>query len=92
MRAVKRQSNSLLKSPQKSWGARDITVNAVSPGATNTDMMSGNPPEVREQLTQMSPLGRMGELQDIADVVAFLAGDGARWITGQNIQVGGGVA
>ena len=76
----------------KELGARNITVNAVSPGATDTDMMRGNPPEVREQLAQMSPLGRMGTPQDIADVVAFLAGDGARWITGQNIQVGGGVA
>ena len=76
----------------KEPGARNIMVNAVSPGATDTDMMRGNPPEAREQLAQMSPLGRMGEPQDIADVVAFLASDGARWITGQNIQVSGGVA
>ena len=80
------------KVASKELGGRGVTVNAVSPGATDTDMIRQRPPEMLERLAQMSPLGRLGHPKDIADVVAFLASDEARWITGQNIQVGGGVA
>jgi 3-oxoacyl-[acyl-carrier protein] reductase len=75
----------------KELGERGITVNAVSPGTTETDSFKATAPyEVQAKAAQMSPLNRVGQPQDIADVVTFLAGDQARWITGQNIRVTGG--
>jgi len=76
----------------KELGPRGITVNTVSPGATDTDMLRGeNPPEVLDMLAGMSPLGRIGQPADVADVVAFLAGPDGRWITGQNLRATGGI-
>lgn len=69
-------------------GSRGITVNAVLPGFTNTDML---PEQARAIAADMSPLARVGETDDIADIVAFLASERARWVTGQNIGAGGGV-
>jgi len=77
----------------KELGVRGITVNTVSPGATDTELLrSTNPPEALELAARMSPLGRLGRPADVADVVAFLAGPDSRWITGQNIHAGGGIA
>jgi 3-oxoacyl-[acyl-carrier protein] reductase len=78
------------KALAKEIGGRGITVNAVSPGFTDTDLLNENP-QFREMGAQLSPLGRLGQPEDVADVVAFLASEHARWITGQNIQAGGGV-
>jgi 3-oxoacyl-[acyl-carrier protein] reductase len=73
-------------------GGRGITVNVVSPGATDTDLLrSANPPESLEMVKQMTPLGRLGQPADIADVVAFLASPDGRWLTGQNIHATGGI-
>ena len=80
------------KVASRELGARGITVNTVSPGATDTDLLrSSNPPEVLERVPAMIPLGRLGTPEDIANVVAFLAGPDGAWITGQNIQAGGGL-
>ena len=77
----------------KELGPRGITVNTVSPGATDTDLLrSTNPPEALARISATTPLGRLGEPADIADVVGFLAGPDGRWITGQNIRAGGGLA
>ena len=70
---------------------RGVTVNTVSPGFTDTDMLRGGGPQVAELGTHMSPLQRLGTAQDIADVVAFVVSDEGRWLTGQNIHAGGGV-
>jgi len=70
---------------------RGVTVNSVSPGFTDTDMLRGGGPQFAELGTQMSPLKRLGTAQDIADVVAFMVSDEGRWLTGQNIHAGGGV-
>ena len=76
----------------KELGARGITVNTVSPGATDTELLrSVNSPEALEQVAALTPLGRLGAPADIADVVAFLAGPDGRWLTGQNLQAGGGL-
>ncbi|MGW1101930.1 glucose 1-dehydrogenase [Streptomyces sp. NPDC002540] len=74
-------------------GARGITVNTVSPGATDTEMLRGaNEPEALEAVAGMTPLGRLGEPEDVADVVAFLVGHDGRWMTGQNVRATGGLA
>jgi 3-oxoacyl-[acyl-carrier protein] reductase len=75
----------------KELGGRGITVNTISPGATETDNFNQVvPPQMRPYMAQLSPLGRIGKPSDIADVVAFVVSDGARWLTGQNIRVTGG--
>jgi 3-oxoacyl-[acyl-carrier protein] reductase len=73
-------------------GPRGITVNAVSPGATDTDLLRGsNSAEGLEMAARMTPLRRLGEPADIADVIAFLAGPDGRWMTGQNLLATGGL-
>ncbi|MBD2163037.1 SDR family oxidoreductase [Calothrix membranacea FACHB-236] len=77
----------------KELGTKKITVNAVSPGPTDTELFrDGKSDEQINRLAQMAALGKLGDVQEIADVVAFLASDEARWITGQNIRVNGGIA
>lgn len=73
----------------KELGDRGITVNAVAPGATETDMM---PDIVRETAPKMTPLGRLGQPTDIADVVSLIVSEEARWITGQIIGASGGMS
>jgi 3-oxoacyl-[acyl-carrier protein] reductase len=73
-------------------GERGITVNTVSPGATETDMLrDNNSPEAMEMMRGMSPLGRLGQPDDVADVIAFLVGPDGRWMTAQNLRAGGGI-
>jgi 3-oxoacyl-[acyl-carrier protein] reductase len=74
----------------KELGPRGIRVNAVLPGLTDTDGMI-MPPEAVEQAVNMTPLGRLGQPEDIADVVAFLVGEDGRWMTGQLVRAGGGL-
>lgn len=74
----------------KELGHRGITVNLVSPGVTETDGLI-MPAAALEHLIQSTPLGRLGQTTDIADVVAFLSSDDARWVNGQTIQVNGGI-
>lgn len=76
----------------KELGERNITVNIVSPGFTDTDMLRGAGEEMKEMGAKLSPFGRLGKPDEVADVVAFIASDKARWVTGHNIQAGGGVA
>jgi 3-oxoacyl-[acyl-carrier protein] reductase len=73
-------------------GPRGITVNTVSPGATDTDLLrSTNTPQAVEMAARVTPLGRLGRPDDVADVIAFLCGPDARWVTGQNIHAAGGL-
>ncbi len=77
----------------KELAPRGITVNTVSPGMTETDLLlSSVPADARREMAKSVPLGRLGRPDDIAGVVAFLAGDAGRWITGQNIRATGGAA
>ncbi|MFA6559292.1 MAG: SDR family oxidoreductase, partial [Candidatus Obscuribacterales bacterium] len=67
-------------------------VNSVSPGVTVTDMFkAGIPEEGHQYMIDKTALGRLGQPEDIADVVAFVASSDARWITGQVINVDGGI-
>lgn len=74
------------------FGGRGITVNAVSPGATDTELLrSANPGQTFEDLVARTALKRLGQPEDIARVVAFLAGPDAGWITGQVLRADGGL-
>ncbi|KQU66226.1 3-ketoacyl-ACP reductase [Rhizobacter sp. Root16D2] len=76
----------------KELRGRQITVNAVAPGPTATDLfLNGKSPEVIERLAQAAPLERLGTPQDIAGVVAFLAGPDSAWVNGQTLRANGGV-
>jgi len=76
----------------KELGAKNIGVNVVSPGPTGTELfLEGKTEEQINRLSQMAAFGKLGDVQEIADVVAFLASDAARWITAQNIRVNGGI-
>jgi 3-oxoacyl-[acyl-carrier protein] reductase len=74
----------------KELGARGITVNAVAPGVIETDMTTKIIIERGDQIRAMTPLGRIGQPDDIAGIVAFLASDDSRWITGRTILADGG--
>lgn len=74
------------------FGPRGITVNAIMPGVTETDMNTDwiNIPEARSQAEALSVFSRVGQTRDVADVVAFIASNEARWITGQVVDATGG--
>lgn len=74
----------------KEAGPSGIRVNAVSPGTILTDMVSGLPAETLEALAEETPLGRLGQPEEVAKAVCFLASDDASYITGQNLAVNGG--
>jgi 3-oxoacyl-[acyl-carrier protein] reductase len=80
------------KSVARELASRNITANAVAPGFVETDMTSALPEGVLEAARAQIPLGRLGQPEDVAAVVAFLASDSAAYITGQVICVDGGLA
>jgi 3-oxoacyl-[acyl-carrier protein] reductase len=81
----------LTKTIAKELASRNVLVNAVAPGFIETDMTAALPPEARQALSAQIALGRLGTPADIASVVAFLASEGASYITGQVIVVDGGM-
>ena len=72
-------------------GPRGITVNCVAPGLTATDMAAAIPKERHEAVAAATPLRRLGQPEDIADIVAFLASEDARWMTGRTLLADGGM-
>ncbi len=85
--ASKHALESYSRSAASELGPYGITVNIVSPGPVQTGYII---PEVEEQASDYTPLGRLGEPEDVADVIVFLASEQARWVTGQLIYVSGG--
>lgn len=81
----------LTKSVAKELGSRGICVNAVAPGFIQTDMTDALSDRTKEDIKNVIPLGRMGTTKDVAELVAFLAGSGSDYITGQVICVDGGM-
>jgi 3-oxoacyl-[acyl-carrier protein] reductase len=79
------------KSLAREVGSRNITVNAVAPGFIDTDMTRALPEAVRDGLLAQIPLGRLGQAEEIALAVAFLASPGAAYITGTTLHVNGGM-
>ena len=81
----------LTKTLARELAARNITVNAVAPGFIKTEMTGAMKEEVLQQALKAVPLNRIGEAEEIAEAVAFLAGDASAYITGQVLQVDGGL-
>lgn len=79
------------KSMAKELAARNITVNAIAPGFIATDMTAVLSDKVKEDLATKIPMGRLGEADDIASAVLFLVSDSANYITGQTLNVDGGM-
>ena len=79
------------KSMAKEVGSRNITINTVAPGFIDTDMTRELPTENKQTLLNSIPLGRLGDANEIAHAVSFLASDGAAYITGESLHVNGGL-
>jgi 3-oxoacyl-[acyl-carrier protein] reductase len=81
----------LTKATARELASRGITANAVAPGFVDTELTSGLPDALKDQLRAATPLGRFGDVSEIAAAVAFLASDEAAFITGQVLAVDGGL-
>lgn len=81
----------LTKSVAREFASRGVNVNAVAPGFIDTDMTKNMTDDAKKTLSSMIPMGRMGSTKNIADLVLFLAGEHAEYITGQVICVDGGM-
>jgi 3-oxoacyl-[acyl-carrier protein] reductase len=79
------------KSVAREVAQRGITANAVAPGYVETELTGSLPENVKEAIRTQVPMGRFGEAQEVAEVVTFLAGEGAGYVTGQTIAVDGGM-
>jgi 3-oxoacyl-[acyl-carrier protein] reductase len=80
------------KSLAKEVGSRDITVNAIAPGFFPTALTEVLPDDMVQKALELIPLGGLGELEEVAHLVAFLASDKAAYITGEVVRVDGGMA
>ena len=89
--AAKAGINGFTKSLAQEVGSRGITVNAIAPGFIDTDMTRALDDAQRESLLKHIPLAKLGQPQDIAQAVCFLASDAANYITGETIHVNGGM-
>jgi len=81
----------MTKSIAQEFASRDILVNAVAPGFISTDMTDALNDEQKEAILKLIPLARLGQPEDVANVVRFLASDDAQYITGQTIHIDGGM-
>lgn len=81
----------LTKSVARELARRNITVNAITPGFIVTDMTDGMTDKARESMTEQIPLGRLGEADDVANAVIFLASEQSSYVTGQVLGVNGGM-
>lgn len=89
--AAKSGMTGFTKSLAQEVSSRGVTVNMVSPGFIDTDMTQALPDMVREEILKKIPMKRLGQAEDIADAVLFLASDGAKYISGETIHVNGGM-
>jgi 3-oxoacyl-[acyl-carrier protein] reductase len=77
----------------KDLGTKGIRVNAIAPGPTATELfLEGKPEQLIQGIAKASPFNKLGLPEEIADVVAFVAGDASRWLSGQIVRVNGAMA
>ncbi|WP_342479062.1 SDR family oxidoreductase [Paenibacillus sp. FSL H7-0350] len=89
--ATKGAVEQLTRQLAKEFGVKDIVVNCVAPGQVSTELfLNGKSDELVDSFRRMNAFGRLGEPEDIANVIDLLVSDKARWITGQTIRVNGG--
>ena len=81
----------MMRSIAREYGSRGVTANVVSPGYIETDMTAGMTDEMRKKLIEMTPTGRIGRPDDVASAVVYLASAEAAWVTGQVLDVNGGL-
>lgn len=89
--AAKAGAIGFTKAVAKEFAAKGIRVNAVAPGFISTAMTEGLPEKMKEELSRLIPMKRLGTAEDVAPVVAFLASDDSAYITGQVLTVDGGM-
>jgi 3-oxoacyl-[acyl-carrier protein] reductase len=89
--ASKAAGEQLVRTFAKEIGGRGVTVNSIQPGPTETEGFAASGAPV-DELVARTPLGRLGQPEDIAEVVGFLVSDAARWLTGQTLAVDGGLS
>ena len=89
--AAKAGITGFTKSLAREVGVRGITVNAIAPGFIKTDMTENLPEDQKEVLVNQIPMGRLGSVDEVAQAVLFLAGEGGSYITGQTLHVNGGM-
>ena len=81
----------LTKTTAQELASRNILVNAIAPGFITTEMTEALPEEIKETMLKQIPLAKLGQPEDIAKAVAFFASDSANYITGQTLQIDGGM-
>lgn len=89
--ATKAAGEQMIRTLAHECGGRGVTANSVVLGPIRSASFDDRPGGAAEGIAQQTPLGRIGEPEDAADVIAFLASDAGRWITGQSINAGGGL-
>lgn len=89
--ATKAGAGGFARALARELGSRSITVNAIAPGFIDTDMTKALTDDQRDVMLQQIPLGRLGEPEEIAELVRFLASDAAGYITGETIHINGGM-
>ena len=90
--ASKADQEIFIRALSKELSGRNISVNAVSPGAVDTQLLRQHGEDALRGIPEATPLGRLGEPEDIADVIAMLCSEGGAWINGQNVFANGGIA
>ncbi|MMZ68936.1 Pyridoxal 4-dehydrogenase [compost metagenome] len=89
--ATKGAVEQITRQLSKEFGQKNITINAVAPGPVNTELFNADKTEQQiASIANMNSFGRIGEPEDIANVISFLAGDQSAWVTGQTLRVNGG--
>ena len=81
----------MTKALARELARKNVTVNAIAPGFTETDMVKGIPDKIKDKIITQIPLGRFGKPEEVAKAVVYLASDDAAYITGHVLNINGGM-